>query len=379
MAMFDIRQGRMNPRPWLTALLSFAVWTEAARPADEVVAAMRPGGAMVREFQKLNEQPPDTSSAAAVPASFTEPGSLLEAHMANQRSVASHRHILKHRIAPPGMNGPGPAVPRNIDDDASWINEDGSKVEAEPEGNNQNELAPRNLAQDGESEEVSPEGHEDDDSLAQPEDAGEKDSKTDAFTDLDQQAQPEGQEQSSANGLQPRGQDVPSRQEFESKDLFKKTSAGSVALKAATVGIDQTMHKVDKAIDRVDGAMNTYHKSINSLSDQFGNLHNMASDMHVTVLNEFKDREAARMCAFENVERQLRGEAVQPCGRATMPSNGDYSSHFSESVAQPRDEKLSETAQPANDVASAGSDAVKQASEQGSLDASAEVQHSDDQ
>lgn len=272
---------------WLPALLSFVFWAEAARPADEVVAAMRPGGAIVRELQKLDVQPP----TAAASLSFREPGSLLEAHLANQRSVASHRHILKHRGAEPGldgveMEGAGPVVPRNYDDGFS---------EAVEESNNQKK----------------------EDLLA------------------------------AANKLRMRGQDVPSRQEFESKELFKKTSAGSVALKSATVGIDQTIHRVDKAIDRVDGAMTTYHKSINSLSDQFGTLHNMASDMHATVLNELKDREAARMCAFANVERQLKGEAIQPCGRAT--SNGDYSSHFSESVAQPGNEKLSETgAQPAD-------------------------------
>jgi len=112
--------------------------------------------------------------------------------------------------------------------------------------------------------------------------------------------------------------EVPSARDMESKELFKATGLKTKDLQDAANGVDTHIHRVDQAIDKVDGAMEKYHKSINGLAVNFGSLQKMAKDMHGEVLNEFQAREDERMCAFQNAERMMRGEASQPCHKATL-------------------------------------------------------------
>lgn len=158
---------------------------------------------------------------------------------------------------------------------------------------------------------------------------------------------------------------VPTGEEIESKNLFKRTAEESKNLQEAAHGIDSTIHRVDQAIQKVYGATDKYHASINSLTGQFGKLKDMSTDVHTEVLSEFKDRESDRMCAFENVERMLRGEPFQHCNTASAPANGDYSSHFASSVQQPRDEKLLEARSEEHPAGSPGANAAGGAGPEG--------------
>jgi len=122
--------------------------------------------------------------------------------------------------------------------------------------------------------------------------------------------------------------------EIKERGLFKNTKAESVTLGSAKDTIHGTFQRVEEAIDKVNGATDQYHSSINRLTNTFGRLHVQAADVHSDLLNEFKEREKKRMCAFANAERLLRGEKYQPCdvdSAASGESTGDgITSHFAE-------------------------------------------------
>jgi len=117
-------------------------------------------------------------------------------------------------------------------------------------------------------------------------------------------------------------EDVPRPEDIQRRELFKETEAKAHDLQTAASSIDTTINKVNVAVDKVDGAMGAYHSSINGLSVNFGDLNKMAQDMHGEVLSEFQAREKERMCAFENADRMMRGEPVQPCDGSL--GLGDY-------------------------------------------------------
>jgi len=169
--------------------------------------------------------------------------------------------------------------------------------------------------------------------------------------------------------------EVPSARDMESKELFKATGLKTKDLQDAANGVDTHIHRVDQAIDKVDGAMEKYHKSINGLAVNFGSLQKMAKDMHGEVLNEFQAREDERMCAFQNAERMMRGEASQPCHKATLEDSGHAPTSVTSRVSN--DAELASTASgtqsieepsaqisnlvsaPASEQASQGVDAVE--------------------
>lgn len=110
------------------------------------------------------------------------------------------------------------------------------------------------------------------------------------------------------------------------KGLFTETAGTHSDLVDAGMAIQKHVDDVDQAIDKVHGSMENYHKSIDTMTNHFENLAKKADEMKLDVNGEFLERERQRNCAFENVDRMLKGEAYVPCEkgerRLSVPEEG---------------------------------------------------------
>jgi archaellum component FlaC len=154
---------------------------------------------------------------------------------------------------------------------------------------------------------------------------------------------------------QERGSDFPTVSDtaIRGRMLFAATAAHADGLREAKNHVEKQMNKVEKAISDTNKATNNYHESINRLTSNFGKLHTQAAGVHADLLNELKEREAKRMCAFANVERELKGEKPIPCSSASMPTDFSVRTH-DEGVQS--DETLASTGHSLGHGASMGDD-----------------------
>lgn len=110
------------------------------------------------------------------------------------------------------------------------------------------------------------------------------------------------------------------------RGLFTDTAGTHSDLVDAGMAIQKHVDDVDQAIDKVHGSMENYHKSIDTMTNHFEDLAKKADEMKLDVTGEFAERERQRNCAFENVDRMLKGEAYVPCEkgerRLAVPEEG---------------------------------------------------------
>lgn len=110
------------------------------------------------------------------------------------------------------------------------------------------------------------------------------------------------------------------------RGLFTETAGTHSDLVDAGMAIQKHVDDVDQAIDKVHGSMENYHKSIDTMTNHFEDLAKKADEMKLDVTGEFAERERQRNCAFENVDRMLKGEAYVPCEkgerRLAVPEEG---------------------------------------------------------
>lgn len=317
--------------------LLFQILVEGARPSTgdviqasgtkvslssvhaDTVTAMQPSGAMVRESRN-REEPLNASNPSALlqaePASDDSKQKADDDKAKNVRSAGTAHNPNQVGENDPAFeddmaqSGSRQMIPENFDDpdpevfgDMPPTTHGGAFSPPRPDEHIDVDVAGNNLGRAGGMP------HED------------VDSEEAARRDVDESQDEDDIPNSAPVGNYPEVSDAAIR----GRQLFSATAAHASDLLEAKKKVENTMTKVEKAISNTNKATNTYHESINRLSSNFGKLHVKAAGVHADLLNELRQREAKRMCAFANVDRRLKNEPELPCDAVSLPK--DFSVH----------------------------------------------------
>lgn len=107
--------------------------------------------------------------------------------------------------------------------------------------------------------------------------------------------------------------DVPSSDEIKRNDVFSDAKHASAALKKTSADVVGWVGRVDHRVENLYAAEEVYNKKVEKLRDEAKFINRRAHDMHSEVLTELRSREDARLCAFKNAERLVKGEKLLPC------------------------------------------------------------------
>lgn len=107
--------------------------------------------------------------------------------------------------------------------------------------------------------------------------------------------------------------DVPSSDEIKRNDVFSDAKRASDALKKTSADVVGWVGRVDHRVENLYAAEEVYNKKVEKLRDEAKFINRRAHDMHSEVLTELQSREDARLCAFKNAERLVKGEKPLPC------------------------------------------------------------------